>query len=79
MVKEENKVYAIGGFDGCNYLRSIEVLEECDGLDDLTKSSHWRNAGSMIHRRLGGGVGVVSLTNEELRIVTEASGTLTDV
>uniref|UniRef100_A0A7E4VEQ1 BTB domain-containing protein n=1 Tax=Panagrellus redivivus TaxID=6233 RepID=A0A7E4VEQ1_PANRE len=62
------QLYAIGGFDGCDYLNSVEALEEdphaC--LDDLTSSPHWRNAGNMSYRRLGGGVGVISLVNDEL-------------
>ncbi|KAE9553143.1 hypothetical protein FO519_003660 [Halicephalobus sp. NKZ332] len=68
VVNEENRIYAVGGFDGCNYLKSIEILEECDGLDDLTKSSQWRSAGSMIHRRLGGGVGVWLLLRKRIEM-----------
>lgn len=56
-----NQLYAVGGFDGCSYLKSVEVYEEIE-----TESPKWQHAGSMSYRRLGGGVGVINLTNEVL-------------
>ena len=49
------KLFAVGGFDGCTYLKSVEWL-------DLT-SSQWIPASSMNYRRLGCGVGVLKITN----------------
>ena len=41
----------VGGFDGSNYLKSVEWLD--------TKTQQWTLAGCMSYRRLGCGVGVV--------------------
>ena len=49
---------AVGGFDGLNYLKSVEILDSENGS--------WRmcaGKGNMHYRRLGGGVGVVKLQN----------------
>ncbi len=45
------KLFAIGGFDGCSYLKSVEWL-------DVT-SNQWFLATNMNYRRLGCGVGVL--------------------
>lgn len=44
---------AVGGFDGTTYLKSIEVYD--------SQSNQWRLQTGMNYRRLGGGVGVVTL------------------
>ena len=48
------KLYAVGGFDGCTYLKSMECFEPA--------ANQWRPAGNMNYRRLGCGVGVLKLT-----------------
>ena len=50
------QLLAVGGFDGVNYLKTVEILD-CE-------NGNWRlcsGAGNMHYRRLGGGVGVVKL------------------
>lgn len=42
---------AIGGFDGTTYLKTCELYD--------ADANMWKLSGSMIYRRLGGGVGVV--------------------
>lgn len=48
---------AIGGFDGSNYLKTTEIYD--------TESNQWRSSNSMNYRRLGGGVGVVTLNRRD--------------
>ena len=45
-------LYAVDGFDGSNYLKSVEWFDP--------STNQWRIAGSMNYRRLGG-VGVLKL------------------
>lgn len=45
------QLYAVGGFDGTAYLKTIEVYDP--------ESNQWRLCGTMNYRRLGGGVGVM--------------------
>ena len=50
------QLLAVGGFDGVNYLKSVEIFNNT--------SSNWilcNGSGNMHYRRLGGGVGVVKL------------------
>ena len=47
---------AIGGFDGTTYLKTCEVFDP--------DANMWKLSGSMIYRRLGGGVGVIKMTKE---------------
>ena len=49
------KLYVVGGFDGCTYLKSVEWLD--------SDSGQWRTATNMNYRRLGCGVGVLKMTN----------------
>lgn len=51
------QLFAVGGFDGSTYLKTVEVFDR--------DSNQWRHSGSMNYRRLGGGVGVVRLANED--------------
>lgn len=51
----EDKLYAMGGFDGCTYLKSVEWFD--------SKQNQWRMATSMNYRRLGCGVGKLKVTN----------------
>ena len=53
-------LYAVGGFDGTTYLKTIEVYDP--------DQNHWRLCGSMNYRRLGGGVGVVKLPHNEAHL-----------
>ena len=46
-------LYAVGGFDGTTYLKTIEVFDH--------ENSNWKLCGSMNFRRLGGGVGVLKM------------------
>ena len=48
------RLYAVGGFDGSSYLKSVESF-------DLSLNQ-WRVVGSMNYRRLGCGVGVLNVT-----------------
>ena len=52
------QLYAVGGFDGTTYLKTVEVYER--------ESNSWRHSGNMNYRRLGGGVGVVRLANDHM-------------
>ncbi len=52
------QLYAVGGFDGTTYLKTVELYER--------ESAAWRHSGNMNYRRLGGGVGVAKLANDEL-------------
>ena len=45
------QLFAVGGFDGTTYLKTIEVYDK--------EANNWKLCGSMNCRRLGGGVGVV--------------------
>lgn len=47
--------FNVTGFDGQTYLKTTEVLHFDEG--------QWNLCGSMNYRRLGGGVGVISLNN----------------
>lgn len=51
----KGRLYAVGGFDGSVYLKSMEWFDR--------SLNQWRIAGSMNYRRLGCGVGVLNLTN----------------
>lgn len=51
----QDKLYAVGGFDGCTYLKSVEWFD--------TKSNQWKIASTMNYRRLGCGVGKLKVTN----------------
>lgn len=46
-----------GGFDGTTYLKTIEVFDP--------EKNQWSLCGSMNYRRLGGGVGVVRMTQHD--------------
>ena len=48
------RLYAVGGFDGVRYLKSIEWFDN--------SSNEWKFAPQMNYRRLGCGVGVVKVT-----------------
>lgn len=48
-----NKLYAVGGFNGGSYLKTVEWLD--------TSEHQWKSASPMNYRRLGCGVGVVDL------------------
>lgn len=62
------QLYAVGGFDGTTYLKTVEVYDrECN---------QWRQSGCMTYRRLGGGVGVVRLANDQ---ATPCSGFVPDI
>ena len=50
------QLLAVGGFDGVNYLKTVEILDSENGSWRLCSGS-----GNMHNRRLGGGVGVVKL------------------
>ena len=54
------QLYAVGGFDGTTYLKTIEMYDP----DENT----WRICGTMNYRRLGGGVGVVRLPPSESQL-----------
>lgn len=54
------QLYAVGGFDGTAYLKTIEFYD--------TEQNQWRLCGSMNYRRLGGGVGVMKAPQTENRI-----------
>ncbi len=51
------QLYAVGGFDGTTYLKTIEVLD--------AEAANWKLCGSMNYRRLGGGVGVVKMPHAD--------------
>ena len=48
---------AIGGFDGTTYLKTIEIFDPDQNC--------WKLCGGMNYRRLGGGVGVVKMSQSE--------------
>lgn len=52
-----SELYAVGGFDGTTYLKTVEVYDR-----DVNQ---WKQSGCMIYRRLGGGVGVIRLANDQ--------------
>uniref|UniRef100_S4RJG3 Kelch-like protein 20 n=1 Tax=Petromyzon marinus TaxID=7757 RepID=S4RJG3_PETMA len=54
------QLMAVGGFDGTTYLKTIEVYD--------AEANTWRLYGGMNYRRLGGGVGVVKMTQCESHI-----------
>lgn len=54
------QLYAVGGFDGTAYLKTIEVYD--------TEQNQWRLCGAMNYRRLGGGVGVMRAPQTENRM-----------
>lgn len=54
------QLMAIGGFDGTTYLKTVEVY-------DLEQNC-WKLYGGMNYRRLGGGVGVVKMSQQEPNI-----------
>lgn len=51
------QLYAVGGFDGAAYLKTIEVYDP--------EQNQWRLCGCMNYRRLGGGVGVMRAPQTE--------------
>lgn len=51
------QLYAVGGFDGSAYLKTIEVYDP--------ETNQWRLCGCMNYRRLGGGVGVMRAPQTE--------------
>lgn len=65
------QLYAVGGFDGTTYLKTVEVYER--------ESNSWRHSGNMNYRRLGGGVGVVRLANEEMAHTFDATDAVQNV
>ena len=54
------QLYAVGGFDGSTYLKTIEVYDP--------EQNQWRLCGTMNYRRLGGGVGVVKMPQHETHL-----------
>lgn len=48
---------AVGGFDGTTYLKTIEMYDQ--------EQNQWKLYGGMNYRRLGGGVGVVKMPQNE--------------
>lgn len=51
------QLVAIGGFDGTTYLKTIEILDP--------EPNCWKLCGGMNYRRLGGGVGVVKMPQND--------------
>lgn len=51
------QLYAVGGFDGTAYLKTIEVYDP--------EQNQWKLCGCMNYRRLGGGVGVMRAPQTE--------------
>ena len=51
------QLFAVGGFDGTTYLKTIEVYDK--------EANNWKLCGSMNCRRLGGGVGVVKMPHTD--------------
>ena len=51
------QLFAVGGFDGGTYLKTIEVFDQ--------DANNWKLCGSMNYRRLGGGVGVVEMPHAD--------------
>lgn len=60
-----NNLIAIGGFDGANYLKSVEIFDP--------EQQQWKQCSSMIYRRLGGGVGVVKLDRDSILLNNKSS------
>ena len=54
------QLMAIGGFDGTTYLKTVEVFDQ--------EQNCWKLYGGMNYRRLGGGVGVVKLSQHEAHL-----------
>ena len=52
-------IYAVGGFDGTTYLKTIEQYD--------SETGNWKQTGTMNFRRLGGGVGVVRMPQSDSR------------
>lgn len=57
MAVVNGQLYAVGGFDGTAYLKTIEVYDP--------ETNQWRLCGCMNYRRLGGGVGVMRAPQTE--------------
>jgi kelch-like protein 20 len=53
-------LYAVGGFDGTTYLKTVEVYDP--------DQNQWKLVGSMNYRRLGGGVSVMKAPQSEQHI-----------
>lgn len=51
------QLMAIGGFDGTTYLKTVEIYDP--------DSNSWRIVGGMNYRRLGGGVGVIKMPQND--------------
>ena len=51
------QLMAIGGFDGTTYLKTVEIYDP--------ELNCWRIVGGMNYRRLGGGVGVVKMPQND--------------
>ena len=58
LAEVNNTLVAIGGFDGTTYLKTVEVYDPDQQI--------WKLNGSMIYRRLGGGVGVVKIDKDSI-------------
>ena len=54
------QLMAIGGFDGTTYLKTVEIYD--------AEQNCWKIVGSMNYRRLGGGVGVVRLPQNDTHL-----------
>ena len=55
------QLMAIGGFDGTTYLKTVEIYD--------AESNSWKLYGGMNYRRLGGGVGVVRLVQQDAHLL----------
>ena len=53
------QLMAIGGFDGTTYLKTVEVYDHDQNC--------WRLCAGMNYRRLGGGVGVIRIHQNDSR------------
>jgi len=58
LAEVNNTLVAIGGFDGTTYLKTVEVYDPDQQI--------WKLNGSMMYRRLGGGVGVVKIDKDSI-------------
>ena len=56
---------AIGGFDGTTYLKTVEIYD--------AETNSWKLYGGMNYRRLGGGVGVVRLVQQDSHLMAAAA------
>ena len=54
------QLYAVGGFDGTTYLKTVEQFD--------AEVNNWKLCGTMNFRRLGGGVGVVRMPQSDSRL-----------